>query len=329
MLILVTVLALLVIIYLVQNLGSDKVTISESLIDLYPDLNSSSVTVIKAYKQLYPDSGLVFNKHDDGWVVSSYFDAPAKETEVEKLFTDLKNLQGEIRSTSQDLFGDYDIQDDVALHMELLGPDSTEIAHILFGKGVPQASRSSFLRNYEQDTVYMGNENFISRFAAWNAEPSKRLPTNRWVELKLAGFEKDEASKIELVKGKSKYLFEKQQETVTEDTVETTKDIWVQVSPAKDKLDDSKIGSILSRIGALRGSEIVAGEATKEHGLTKPKAIASVTLEDGNSMVFSFGNVADTTSNARYVKVEGRPHVYKVAKFNYESIFVKPFEKSE
>ncbi len=327
MIILVVVLAVLVVIYLAQNMGSDKMTVSESLLDLYPDFNSSSVTAIKAYKQDYPDSGLMFVKQDNNWLVESYYNAPAKVSEIEKLFTDIDNLQGEIRSLNQDLFSDYDIEDAKALHVEFLGSDNSEIAHILFGKGVPQASRSSFLRNYGQDTVYMGSENFISRFAAWNADPAKRLPAKRWVEMKLADFDKESSKQIELVKGKTKYLFEKQEQSVMEDTVETTKEVWVQVKPSKDKLDEMKIDGILSRIGALRAMEIVSGEILPDQGLVDPKYIAGVTLKDGATQVFSFGAETDTTSSAYYVKVEGRPLVYKVAKFNFEAIFDQPFEK--
>ena len=327
MIILVIVLAVLIGIYLIQNLSSDKMTVSESLLDIYADLNSSNVTSIKVYKQLFPDSGLVFNKTDGQWVLSSYYSAPAKESEIDKLFTDIKNIKGEIRSANQELFTDYDITDDQALHLEFLGSDGSEIAHVLFGKGVPQASRSSFIRNANSDTVYMANENFISRFAMWNAEPSKRITPKRWVELSLAEFDREAAKSIEVEKGKSTYLFEKEEVIVPGDSLETTKSVWKQTKPAQNPVEEKKITDMLGRLANFRATEIVAGEPSPEHKLGKTGYSVGVTLEDGTNYRFIFGAETDTTSGSYYVQVEGKPFVYKMAKFVYESIFVNPFKK--
>ena len=147
------VLGILIIIYLVQTLGTDKKSISESLVNIYPDFSSSSVSYIKVFKQDYPDSGLSFAKKDGQWLISSYFNAPAKVTDIDKLLDDVNKLQGEIRSTKPELFPDYEIADDAALHLEFMGPDSTDLAYLLIGKGVPQASQAGFARKNGSDTV--------------------------------------------------------------------------------------------------------------------------------------------------------------------------------
>ena len=322
------ILGILIIIYLVQQLNTGRKSVSESMIEILPDFNSSSVAGIKVYKQNFPDSGLSFTKKDGAWIISSYFGAPAKESEMEKLLTDINALQGEIRSVNPDLFADYEIADDVALHLEFNSSDDSEIAHLLIGKGVPQASRASFVRKFNTDTVYKANENFLSRFAVWNAEPSKKMPAKRWAELKMANFDKEKAGKIELKLKKKNYLFEKQQEIVKEDTIETTKDVWKQVKPSKGKkLDEKAITGILNQISNFRGSEILGDDVLKEHRLTKPSYIANVITEDGVKSSFIFGAETDTTGNARYAMIEGKPYIYKVAKYGFESVFVKPFEK--
>jgi len=283
---LIIVLGVLIVIYLIQNMGTDRKTISESLVNLYPDFNSSSVNQIKVFKQEYPDSGLLFTKKDGRWIVDSYFGAPARQDEIDKLMGDIKALQGEIRSTNQDLFGDFEIADDVALHMEFLGVDSSPLAHMLIGKGIPKAC---FARNSGSDTVYMAGMNFISRFAAWNAEPSKKMPGKRWAELKMTEFDKEQVNQIELKIGKKTYRFEKQEE-ISDDTLQVIKFVWQQVEPSKGKLEEKKITDILSRISSLRGN-------------------------------------TDTTESTRYANIEGKPHVYLLAKYNFESIFVNPFKK--
>lgn len=325
--IMVGILALLIVIFLVQQLNTDKKSISESLIDIFPDLNAASISAIKVYKQDYPDSGLSFVKKDGAWLAASYFNAPAKENDIEKLINDIKTLQGEIRSTKSELFDDYEIADNAALHIGLIGPDSSEAAHILIGKGVPQASRASFVRKFDTDTVYMATQNFLSRFAVWNAEPSKRMPGKRWVEMKITDTDKEIIQSFEVKANRKIYQFEKKQEPA-EDTIAPPKYIWEQIKPKKGKiLEDKDIRTILNQIVRINSQEIVNDEIIKEYGLTKPKHTVSFTTIDGKSTSISFGNETDTTSNAYYVSVDDKPFVYKAANYNFESIFVNPFKK--
>ncbi|MCP4583969.1 MAG: DUF4340 domain-containing protein [candidate division Zixibacteria bacterium] len=320
---LIIVLGVLVVIYLIQNLSTDRKTMSESLVDLCPDFNSSSVNQIKVYKQAYPDSGLMFSKKDGLWLLESYFGAPARQSEIEKLLGDVKGLQGEIRSTNQELFGDFEITEDVALHMEFVGVDSAPLIHILVGKGVPKAC---FARNNGSDTVFMANTNFVSRFAAWNAEPSKRMPGKRWAELTMTDFDKEKVNQIELKINKKTYRFEKKEE-ISGDTLQTISFVWQQVEPSKGKLEEKKITDMLNRISSLRGNEIIGNDTLKEYKLDKPSHVASVTTGDGVTASFNFGAFTDTTETTRYASIEGRPHVYKLAKYNFESIFVNPFKE--
>ena len=325
--ILVAVLAVLIVIYIIQQLSPGKKSVSESLIEIFPDFNSSSVSQIKVYKQDYPDSGLSFAKKDGIWLVASYFNAPAKENDIDKLLTDINTLQGEIRSVNADLHDDFEIADNTALHLEFSGPDSTIFARLLIGKGVPQASRSSFIRKYNTDTVYKANENFLSRFAVWNAEPAKKMPAKRWADMKMTDADKNTVSAIEIKAKRMTYSFEKVEEPA-EDTTLPPKSVWKQIKPKKGEiLKDKDIQTILNRLTKLNANEIVGNEILSEHGLTKPKYSAGFTTEDGQSTKINFGAVADTTSEARYANVEGKPFVYKAAKYNYESIFVNPFKK--
>lgn len=324
--ILIAVLGILILVYVVQQISTGKKGVGESFIQLFPDLNPSSVSYIRVYKQEYPDSGLAFAKKDGQWVVSSYYDAPGKQSDIEKILQDVKALQGEIRSVKSELFDDYEITDDVALHFEFSGPDSSEITHFLAGKGVPQVSRSSFIRMYGNDTVYMANENFISRFGVWDAEPSKKIAVNRWTELKMVNVEKDDVQSIEILTKRKTYLFEKK-EQVSEDALEPIKYVWWQAKPKKGKiLEEKDITAILSRITTIRGKDIIEPKNLAELGLTKPKYIASMTTIEGEMISLEFGNMADTTSKDIYAMVKGKPFIYKVANSHFTSLFEKPFE---
>lgn len=320
-------LGILIAIYAIQQLSTGKKSVSESVVQILPDFNSSSVNMIKAYKQGYPDSGLAFAKQDGKWAVTNYFNAPGKESEIDKLLNDVKSMQGEVRSTNTELFAEYQIGDSAALHLEFDSSDGSLLSHILVGKGVPQASQSSFVRKFGSATVYKTDQNLLSRFAAWDAEPWKRLPAKRWTELSITDTDKEQVKAMEIVANGKRYMFERLQEE-NPDTAAPPKYTWKQVEPTKGRmLEDSQIQSILGRITRLTASDIVGREQSGEYGLIKAKYTAGFTSDDGSVVRVNFGNEADTTSKARYVSVDGSPFVYQVVKNNFDSVFETPFKK--
>jgi len=323
---LIGILAVLIIILVIQNFTSDKLSVSDSLMNIYPELNTSSVSMINAYKTGYPDSGLVFSKLDGKWIINNYFNAPAKETEIDKLLGDVSSLQGEIRSTSQGLLADYEITDETALHVEFLTADSSEIVHALIGKGVPQQAQSGFVRNASSDTVYLVNNNFLSRFAVWNAEPFKKMPAKRWANLKMTELDKDQITAMEIQVGNTAYKFEKS-EIPPIDSASLPEKVWVQVSPSKGKvLDDALIKPIVNRVARMTASEIVGTDIKNEYDLTDSKYKTIITTADSHRLTLTFGAEVDTTGKSLYAMVDSSPVVYQAAKYNYEALFVNPFK---
>jgi hypothetical protein len=321
---LIAVLVVLVLTYVIQQFSTGHKTISETLVKLFPDVDSASVAYIRVYKADYPDSGIGFAKKDTGWIVSSYYGGPGKKAEIEKIIGDVVNLTGEVRSSDQALLGDFGLGDKEALHFEFYKSDSTLMRHFLAGKGLANAARSSFVRNFNDNTVYKANENLISRFAMWDAPANKRITVDRWLDLKMANIVADSVKAFNLnVKGKA-YSFIKETEMST-DTLTPAKSNWKQVEPTKGKILESKdILDILNRLGRLRGSDILRSDNLASLGLDKPTESANLVLEDGRKFGFVFGAMADTTK-ARYAVMEGNPFIYKVAGSICESIFENPF----
>jgi hypothetical protein len=325
---LIGVLGVLIVIYLLQQLGADKKSLSESMTDIFSDFNTSSINTISVYKQDFPDSGLHFTKKDGVWLIPSYFNIDAKEKDIDKLLTEIKSLQGEIRSTKAELFSDYDITDNKALHIELFGADSSGIAHMLVGKGVQQASKASFIRKLNSDTVYKANQNFLSRFAVWNAESSKKMPGKRWANMMVtSSFERDKIESFEITTKRKTYQFMKKQ-MIPQDTLAQSTFVWEQVKPKRGKiLEDKDIQDIVDRLIGINAQEIVNTEVLSKYGLAKPKYYAKYTSSNGDITKISFGNTTDTTSASYYVSVNTKPFIYKVAKYNFESAFIDPFKK--
>ncbi len=326
--ILLVVLGILVVIYIIQQLSPGKKTIAETMVKLFPGFEPSDVSLISVYKEQYPDSGIAFARKDTGWIVTSYHDAPGKKTDIEKIMIDAKNLRGEVRSTNPSLLGDFGLADSEALHLKLMKQDSSVVLHFLAGKGIPDAPRSSFIRRAGSDTVYKADENFISRFAMWNAEPWRKIQVNRWIELKMFDFPLDSVIAFDLVvKGKTdRFMKEK---LAVEDTAAPPKFSWKQIeSGLGKKLEESEISNILNRLTNMRAIDLTSGDSLRAAGLEKPAARAVLTVANWGSVEISFGAMADTLQKTRYAAVSGNPFVYKVSDSMYESIFVTPFKKS-
>lgn len=317
--------ALMVISYALK--GLDRATSSpESLNELRIEFDPDQVARIDVYKQDYPDSGLHFAKHESGWVIINAYGSPAKEEDIEKLITDLREASGSIRGESADLYEDFDITDDKALQIELFGSDGSKLVHLYVGKG--SGGRDCFMRLAGLPVVYMADENFISRFAAWDAPPEKKLPTDRWLQLTLCDIDRDAMTSFKINKGKTAYEFALIEEP-SEDTLTPPIRAWRQMSPQKGiKLEESKIKSLSSSLAGLRAVDVVDPSEKSKYGLDKPKYVIRAGDDQENTAEIFFGNKIDDSED-RYAAVRGRESVYKVSKSTFERFFVQPFEKGD
>ena len=152
------------------------------------------------------------------------------------------------------------------------------------------------------------------------------MPGKRWSDLKLTDLNKDDITAFELKMGNKKYEFSKKQEA-SEDTLAPPAFVWEQTAPTNGKvLEDMDIKPIVNRLARLTANDIVGRDVMPEYGLEKAKYAASITAANDQKVNLFFGNEKDTTSNSRYVKVEGKPVVFEAAKYNYEALFVNPFK---
>lgn len=328
-LILIAILAALVLIYVVQQFATGRKSLSETEQTIFPGLDSTSVKYVKVFKRDYPDSGVVFARQDTAWIVTSHFNAPAKNADVWKLISDIKTLSGEERSSSSELLADYDLTDSLALNIILLNESSSPIAHMLVGKGLAGAGRSSFIRKDGDNTVYKANENFLSRFSLWDAKPYTKIPINRVVDLKMASIAVDSMKSLQLIaKGKT-YLFERQQQSIG-DSATPAQYSWQQTEPSKGKsLEDRDIAGIASRLCSMSGTDLLRSDNPAAFGLDKPQYQANVLFNGGSKISFVFGAMADTVSKMHYTVVDTKPFIYKVSDPVVQGLFENPFKPKE
>lgn len=321
-----TLMAVLVVLIVVSYAlkGLDRATSSpESLDELRIEFDPGEVVKIDVYKQDFPDSGLHFAKLESGWVVVNAYSSPAKVEDIEKLITDLTNVKGSVRGESADLYEDFDITDEKALQIGLFDSDDSKLVHLYVGKG--SGGRECFMRMAGSPVVYLADENFISRFAAWNAPPEKKLPTDRWLQLTLCDIDRNAMTSFKISTGKTDYEFALVEEA-SEDTLTPPVKAWRQIRPQKGiKLEESKIKSLSFGLTGLRAADVLDRSEKSEYGLDKPKYILRAGDEQGNTTEIAFGSTIDDSED-RYAAVKGRESVYKVSKSTFERFFVQPFK---
>ncbi|UCE66557.1 MAG: DUF4340 domain-containing protein [Candidatus Zixiibacteriota bacterium] len=317
--------ALLIFWVVLRNVDSPT-SVPKSLSALDIEFDAEKAVKIDVYKRDYPDSGLHFAKIDTEWVVANAYNAPAKRTDIEKLLTDLNQVSGQIRGETAELYEDFDITDERALQIEIFDGEASKLLHIYIGKG--GSGRDCFMRLSESPTVYLANENFISRFAAWNAPPEKKLPTDRWIELSLCNVPRESIKSFKIKKGKTEYEFALMEEP-SEDTLAPPAEVWTQISPEKGlRLEESKVKRLHSNLASIRASGVTDPENKDKFGLDKPDYTIRVADAEGNSSYIKFGKPVNEEED-RYVVVDGKNAVYVIPKNTFDRIFEDQFKKPD
>ncbi len=327
MTILLAAFVLLVGIFIIQKYVTQPSKKAASLSELKLQFDPQAVQRIQVFKQDFPDSGIYFARRDTGWVVENEYNTAAKKEEVQKLLDDLLKVTGSVRGESEDLYSDFEIDNRNALQVKFLGADNSELLRLFVGKGGPDG-HTCFMRLPDSPVVYLANENFISRFAAWAAPPEKRLPTDRWMNLKISPVASQALAAFRLRTPKAEYEFSQITEPAIDTTMPPTK-TWKQVSPTKGMiLDENKIRGLQSAVANLNAQGVGNPNGAMAFGLDKPSYTVTVSDTLGYSGTMLFSDKIDTLEQ-RYVMVQGQPTMYRINKGNFERIFVTPFEKAK
>ena len=318
------VLGVLLVFWVVLKNTGGPTTQPESLTALDIQFDAGKAAKIDVYKQEYPDSGLHFAKIDTSWVVTNAFNAPAKSSEIVKFLADLDSVSGQIRAESADLYEDFDITDERALQIEIFDSEGSKLLHIYVGKG--SGGQANFLRVAGSPTVYLADRNFISRFAAWNAEPERKLPTSRWVELSLCSIPREMVKSFALKMNNKEFGFALIEEPV-EDSLAPPTEVWTQVMPEKGtKLDEGKIKRLQSTVVSLRATDVADPANMSKFGLENPAYSVSAADNSGRTVQIYFSKPFNSDKD-RYVVVDGVNALYMIKENTFNRIFEDPFKE--
>jgi len=279
-------------------------------VELLPDFDRAEVASIRAWTAAAPDSAVELARQGDQWVVATSWNWPAREQSVNTLLDDLSGLSGELRSSSPDVFADYDIADSNSFHLSASKAGGAEIFHIVVGKN---ARSGGFVRKSGSDDVYLAGKNLRSSFGIWGDEP-KPPQAQRWLDLQVVALDRNDVDKIVIKNGKSTITLEKEFAEATPAEGDTTaapagpdRTQWTWKSDSKGSFHKVKTDGILSQVSTLYAAGVADPADSSEFGFDGPSArVIEITVHDGGVTRLFFGNAAEEEGKV-YFRKEGGP----------------------
>jgi len=239
--------------------------------ELIKDLPETFILRVAAYKGDDEKNKMVLVKNSEGlWILESKYGIKAKKATVDNLLKELKDLKGEVRAESKDLFADFQIEDSKALHILLEAGTGNIINHLVVSFLRPDWNKT-FVRQEESEKVVLVNKDILSLFNLYNKEA--KLNDAYFADLKLFAFETKQIQKIELVRDKEQLIFKKSEPGGS------TSPAW-NLEPAltpDEEIDTSKVDELLRNIYNIYAKEIL-DPSLSTYGFDAP--LLKVSLQD-------------------------------------------------
>lgn len=246
-------------------------------------------------------SALVLARKDADWFVESSYGHPVQAGKLESIFSELLSLQGEFRSSSEEVLTDYQLKDEEALHLKVFARDGGEALHLLIGSSLPGGS-GFFLRRAGEINVYASHGRLLGQLGLWG---DKREPEDRgFLDLSVLSLDAGSIEGVLLVDGDSELRLSKEYSVPKEgEVLDLDAFTWKLGSAEADR---GKVESLTSALAALRASGVL--DPSGDHGFSRR---VEVSLPGGETQVILFGKALDSGEGTP-VKLEGKDAVFRV-----------------
>ena len=294
---------------------------------LVPDsLQAKAITGVDLYQGSQPDQVLSLRRQADGWQVTNYFNAPVRPGRIESLLEQIDGLEGELRADRAELVGEFDLEEQQALHLRVYTHDETEPAlHLLAGKG---ARRSGFVRLLDDSRVYNVDLNLHSMAGLWGENLGNPPEAQTWLQLRLNDIPSEEVAALELESPRGHFRFSR---AASEDSEaagdgEEAERVWRAEMPDVDyKVNQQLLDRLAVALGTMRADDIVDGSKIAEYGLADSVYRAALTVQSGAEVGMRFGHEVPGADmdGARYATLEEGDTVYVVPGWLLRQLFPK------
>jgi hypothetical protein len=298
---------------------------------LVPDsLRAEAISGVDLYQGSQPDQVLSLRRQGDRWQVPSYFNAPVRPGRIEVLLEQIGGLEGELRADRAELLGEFDLEEEQALHLRVYTDDETEPAlHLLAGKG---GQRSGFVRLLDDSRVYNVDLNLHSVAGLWGEKLGNVPEAQTWLQLRMNEIPSEEVTGLELESSRGHFRFsrvEPEDAEAAEGEAEA-KRLWRAEVPAVDyEVNQQLLDRLAVALGTLRADDIVDGSKIAEYGLEDSVYRATLTVQSGDgaarqvAMRFGHEIPGPEMDGARYGILEEGETVYAVPGWSLRQFFPK------
>jgi len=250
-------------------------------------------------------------KKGDEWAVPSQWNIKAKKKKVEGLLSELRSLQGELRSSSKELLSDYGISENESFSISLLDKALTPQQKLVLGIKRP-SSEGSFLRKATSNNVYLVNKDIFAIIGIYGEPKESTINANDWADLAILKFDTEKIDSVKVSKS------ETERQVLVVDikrTLDPEKKLmnWAgaEAKPLFD-LDATKIKNFLRKINDLYATKAVDPEG-QNYGFDKPFIRITLGSADGPAELM-VGNLVAADKTDRYLKTS-KGCVYIVSQY--------------
>lgn len=258
-------------------------------------------------KNLATNALIKLERKGDDWFIPSRWDVRGDKGRIEHLMNQLKELSGEVRSTSPELLDDYGIGDNEAFSLTMFDEEGRAQETLLIGIDVPAGGGVSFLRKAGSADVYLVDKDVFSLIGVRRTRALDQgvLNVDHWVDLALARIDAPAVNALKISRcGEPAAAVDIKKEFDEEKKLNR----WVaQGKQSRSDLDAEKIKGFISGINNLRGQQAVDPQGG-DYGFDQP--FLSVRLEtDKDILEFFVGKEKEEGMGDRYLKTPSG-HVY-------------------
>jgi len=279
---------------------------------------------------------VVLEHGTDGWVVASHWHAKASRDRIDAVLQVLGGLEGEFRSDSADVLGDYALDGVSTVTVRGFDRQGVELFALDVGAKVPGA-QGQFVRLPGQDAVYLTTASVLSPLGLYNgpARPGSR----HFLHLEVVKEDRTEVDEIILFDGEGERRLVKEfavPEPAADDTTgaEPAPDRltweWRLAAPENEPgsgepLAKSRADGILGSLVTIRGVDVEDPTADPaSYGLDAPEQRATLVFTGGRRLELEFGNTREAAPDHPVgvrMRIAGDPTVWVVTEYAVNNIF--------
>jgi len=326
----------LLIIYFITKPRQTGVNIDEFVQTIVIGVAKEDVKEIEVYKQTTEEEPvrLVFVNQEDQWRVSSKFHAKAQKDRLDKILDEILEMTGNIRSTEIKHHEEFQITDELGVHVILKDEAQKPLANLIIGKRAEDYNQG-FVRFTGREKVYSVDKNLLSTFNInGDIDTLSQFKSSYFVDLQAVEKDQADLEKVTVVSGSKKMIIqkvEKEVEVTNPDSTISTNIVheWVLVRGKRQvDLDQNEVNNFFSDAGKIRAQEVVdrIGNSfadmnkVNSYGVRRPSRYISFQVADDQIDNVIFGKVYEKDKgNFMYIQYEGL--MYKCAKSNIDKIF--------